>query len=317
MRVSLMNRKILFASLFLLVFLTIPINQASATGVFPAVGQTFAYSITGSADWEAPLDVTIGFAATATLSVTAVGTTDFTLQQAVSGSVTWPTTTGTGEIALWTWTASDPDIAPSNTAFSFTTTGDVDLDNSVVSSPSGDEYVVAWLNWTSGSDEIFAWISYIAAGMIGSAALSLPLPPIFLTEGLPTFFYWNTSYSPWTGTPTTTDWNVESVATPLGVRNSYRNTTADSQSDSGNSASLTLDTWIDFETSILLKQTETVVIDNSGVMDYTMTLNIDLVSCSFFAAPIPIVLIIIAVIAIVIIIIVIFLLYWFVLRKRK
>jgi hypothetical protein len=250
------------------------------------------------------------------MTVTTVGTGEFTLQQAVTGTVTWPTGTGSGEIALWTWTASSPDIAPSATSFSFTSTADIDLDDSTVSSLSGDEYAIVILNWTSGADEVVAWISYHGAGAALGVAFALPLPTIFLTTAVPTMFYWNTSYEAWSTTPTTTDWTAEPVTTALGVRNADRYSFDDTQTDGGATGETDLDIWIDTETGILLKLTDVSTVDNNGAMDYVMTTNIDLVSCSFFSNPMMLI-IIIAVVAVIVIIIIIFLLYWFILRKRK
>ncbi len=307
-----MKRKILFVSLFAFAFLLLPFSNASAQAPFPTVGQTFTYSITGNADWSAPLDVTIGFTATAALTVTAVGTGEFTLQQVVSGTPIWPTTTGTGEIAYWDLPGSSIDPAASNTAFGFTSTGDVSTDDSMVSSVSGDEYSFIWLNWTSGSDEAYAFVGLHTQAFF----VAWPLPLLFLSDGFQTMWYWNTSYEPWTTTPTTTAWNEEPVSTALGLRNSYRSTETWTSTSAPLYASTTHDIWIDYDTGILLKLNDTTVIDNNGALDYVMTTLIDLVACSFMTAPLPILLILI-IVAVIVIIVVIFLLWFLWLRKRK
>ncbi len=312
-----MKRKILFVSLFAFVFLMFPYSQASALGPFPATGQTFSYNILGEADWDYPLDVTIGWRASASFSVTAVGTGEFTLQQTVTGNPIWPTSTGTGSIDYWDVPGSSIDPETSTTAFSFTSTGDLDSDTGVVSSVSGDEYAFVWLNWTSGADEVFAYVGLHTHVFFFPA----PVPFCFISEGLEQMWYWNTSYDPWQALMPavwTAPWNEEGVATALGLRNSYRFTDDFTASAAPLYGETVFDIWMDYDTGILLKMNDTTLITSSDTMyDVRMTTLIDIAACSFMVAPIPVVLIVGVIAAIVIIIVVIFLLYWFILRKRK
>ncbi len=308
-----MKRKILFVALFAFALAMLPVTQAQTA--FPAVGVSFGYSITGEADWSAPLDVTIGFTATANYQVTAVTSNDFDISQSVSGSPIWPTSAGSGDVNYFDYSASDYVTAASNTSFSFTTTGEVDTDDGTMSSVTGADYTVVWLNWTSGSDEVICFIG-MHSWFWFFAFFPVPFPPSFMANGEYFFGYWNASYEPWTATPTTTYWTTEPLATAFGVRNAYHNET-DILGDLPPTMGRTIfDIWVDVDTGLLLFLNDTTIIDNNGVFDCRMNTLITLTSCSIFAAPIPIVLII-AVVAVIVIILIIFLLYWFVLRKRK
>ncbi len=291
-----------------------PYTKASAqTPPFPQIGQTWTYSITGEADWDDPLDVTIGFSATAKYTVTGVLTGVFTVRQEVSGNPIWPTSAGTGGISYYDW-GTGYTSESSNTSFSFITTGTIALDDSEVSSLSGDEYSSVELNWTSGSDTVGAYIGLHQWAWL-FAFFPLPYPTLFLADGENSIFYWNTSLAPWDMTENPAAWTNEPVTTALGVRNALRNTTAFSGTIATTSGSTTLDTWIDLDSRILLKLTDTTTIDNDGLFDCTMTTNIDIVSCDFFGilgtlmytklAGIPLLFLIIAVIVILVIVLLI------------
>ncbi len=310
-----MKRKILFVALFAFALTLLPVTQAQTA--FPAVGVSFGYSITGEADWSAPLDVTIGFTATAIYQVTAVGTNDFDVSQSVSGSPIWPTSAGSGDVNFFDWSSSDFVTAASNTSFSFTSNGEVSTNNSMMSSVTGSDYTCVWLNWTDGVDEVIAYVGLQSALWL-FVWFPIPLPTSFMSNGNPFYFYWNTSYTPWDmpAAAASGEWTAAPLATFAGVRNAYHNETDWSGAVTTTSGRTILDTWVDADTGLLLFLNDTTLIDNDGAFDCRMNTLITMTSCSIFAAPIPIVLII-AVVAVIIIIIVIFLLYWFVLRKRK
>jgi hypothetical protein len=307
-----LKRKILLISILIAVVLLFPHAKASAqTPPFPQINQTMTYNITGDADWDFPLDVTIGFSATAKFTVINVPVGGVLLRQEVTGTPTWPTSTGSGGITYFDWDSGTDTSATSNTSFGFTSTGEVSLADSDTSGTGGDTYSYVSLNWTSGSDTIGAYVGLHTLFIF----IPLPLPPLFLTDGSPSFFYWNTSLDPWTLSPTTTAWNAETVSTAVGVRNSLRNTTSYSTSVPGMAVAETLDIWIDFDSSILLKMIKTTYTDVTGVWDVTFTTNIDIVSCNFFGilgtlmftfiAGIPLLFLIIAAIVILIIVLLI------------
>ncbi len=272
------------------------------------------YSITGDANWDAPLDVTLGFTATARYTVTGVFTGEYTVLQEVSGTPVWPTTAGTGGINYYDVGGGGYTSEPTNTSFAFTTSGTIAQDDSEVSSLSGDEYSSVELNWTVGSDTVGAYVG-LHSWLWFIAFFPFPYPALFLTDGENSIFYWNTSLAPWDIVEDPGAWTVETVSTSLGVRNAFRNTTSITGTLATTSGTTVLDTWIDLDSRILLKLTDTTTIDNDGLFDVVMTTNIDLVACDFFGiigsllytkiAGIPLLYLIIAVIVILVIVLLI------------
>lgn len=287
-----MKRKPLVAFLLVFLFLMMTPSIASAqTPPFPQIGQNWTYTIMGEADWDDPIDGTIEFSATATYTVLDAQPDDFLVQQEVSGTVTWPALAGEGDIVLVDLgggLAYDETINPSNTSFSFTTTGLIHFNDSLTTGLGLDEYSAVFLNYTIGPDTILAYIGY-TWGLWIFIFMPLPFPPFFLTENLHTMVYWNTSWAPYgdivTGAPLEANaaaWTEESLTTPVGARIAMKNETHTLIEALPDYAETAITTWIDKDTGILLKVTDEVDILATGSLDLTTTTTIELVSADFF-----------------------------------
>ena len=287
-----MNRKTMVAFLLIFLFVMMTPSIASAqTPPFPQTGQNWTYTLTGEADWDDPIDGTIEFSATAKYTIMNTQPDAFLVQQDVSGTVTWPTLAGEGDIVLVDLGGGltyDETIAPSNTSFSFSTTGLINLNDSLVTGLGLDEYSAVLLNYTIGSDTILAYIGY-TWGLWIFIFIPVPFPPFFLTENMHTMIYWNTSYAPYgdvmTGAPFVVNpsaWTEESLTTPVGPRIAMKNETSTLIEFLPDYAETTITTWIDKDTGILLKITDEVDILQTGSLDMTSTTTIELINADFF-----------------------------------
>ena len=287
-----MNRKTIFAFLLVFLFFMMTPSIASAqTPPFPQIGQNWTYAMTGEADWDDPIDGTIEFSASAKYTIINTQPDGFLVQQDVSGTVTWPALTGDGDIVLVDLgggLAYDETLAPSNTSFSFSTTGLIHLNDSLVTGLGLDEYSAVFLNYTAGSDTILAYIGF-TWGLWIFIFMPLPFPPFFLTENMHTMIYWNTSYAPFgdvmTGAPSAVNpsaWVEESLTTPVGPRIAMKNETSTLIESLPDYAETTITTWIDKDTGIMLKITDEVDILQTGSLDMTSSSTIELTSSDFF-----------------------------------
>jgi hypothetical protein len=290
-RVKLMKRKILVALLLIFSFLMITPSQASAqTPPFPQIGQNWSYAISSEADWDTPIDATIQFSASAKYTVMDIQPDTFLVQQEVSGTVTWPGSAGEGDIVfvnLENGLSYDETLAPSNTSFSFSTTGLINLNDSQTTGLGLDKYSIAILNWTVGSDTILAYVGF-TWGLWIFVYIPLPFPPLFLTENCFTMIYWNTSYAPHgnilTGRPASINpsaWTEETLTTPYGSRAALKNETITTIASTPDYANTNMTIWIDKDTGILLKTTDTVDIFATGSLDMTSTTTIELSNTDF------------------------------------
>jgi hypothetical protein len=287
-----LKKKTLVAFLLVFTFLMMTPSIARAqTPPFPQIGQNWNYAITGEADWDVPIDGTIQFSANAKYTILNVQPDAFLVQQEVSGSAIWPALAGEGDIVLVNLEnglSYDETIAPSNMSFSFSTTGLIHLNDSLVTGLGLDEYSAVFLNYTIGSDTILAYIGY-TWGLWFFIFIPLPFPPLFLTENIHTMIYWNTSYAPYgdivTGAPLTVDsaaWLEESLVTPVGPRTAMKNETHTTIEILPDYAETTITTWIDKDTGILLKTTDEVDIFATGSLDMTSSTTIELTNADFF-----------------------------------
>jgi len=268
-----------------------PSIASAQTPPFPQIGQNWSYTITGAADWDVPIDGTIQFSANTKYTVINVQPDGFLVQQEVTGTVAWPALSGEGDIVLVDLGGGlsyDETVAPSNTSFSFTTTGLINLNDSLVTGLGLDEYSAVLLNYTIGSDTILAYIGY-TWGLWLFVFIPLPFPPFFLTENLHTMIYWNTTYAPYgdilSGAPMTVNpaaWIEESLATPLGPRIALKNETYTIIESLPDYAETTITTWIDKDSGILLKITDEVDILSTGSLDMSSTTTIELTTADFF-----------------------------------
>jgi hypothetical protein len=287
-----MKRKTIFAFLLIFLFVMMTPSFASAqTPPFPQIGQNWTYALTGEANWDDPIDGTIEFSATAKYTIINTQPDAFLVQQDVSGTVTWPALTGEGDIVLVDLGGGltyDETVAPSNTSFSFSTTGLISLNDSLVTGLGLDEYSAVLLNYTVGSDTILAYIGY-TWGLWIFVFIPLPFPPFFLTENMHTMIYWNTSYAPYgdvmSGAPFAVNpsaWTEESLTTAVGPRIAMKNETSTLIEFLPDYAETTITTWIDKDTGILLKITDEVDILQTGSLDMTSSTTIELINSDFF-----------------------------------
>jgi len=282
-----MKRRLALASLLVFLFLLLVPAQAKAqTPPFPQVGQNWTYHMTGHTDFDSPIDVTIDYETTIKYSVVGVEANRFMVVQEVTGTPIWPSQTGSGSI-VFVNTESTPwdyNKQPSNESFSFTTTGYISLNDSLITGLGGDEVSVVYLNWTDGLHEVWTYVG-LTWLIWFIFTFHYPVPPLFLTRDCHTIVWWNTSWAPWgstlsgTGAPTmsgTNAWTAEALATPLGVRQAWKNATSINVPH----GDVDVTTWIDQETGILLKLTDEVHL--SDVFDFDLETTVELVSCDFF-----------------------------------
>ncbi|MFX1492103.1 MAG: hypothetical protein ACFFBU_07565, partial [Promethearchaeota archaeon] len=281
----------------------------------------WTYIMTGKADFAAPIDVNISYAANITYTVTTGTATSFYVVQNVSGTVTWPSTPGEGEIIVYSiylnMISTGPRIwdsveySGSNTTFGFDTHQGINLNNSWV--PGGESLIVA-LRWTAGSSTLgiyvgMTWVYNEPYGM-SIHLTTIPRPSFFLAQRSHTMVYWNTSYAPWgavhpwfhrddgfTGAPTnmaTSEWASDSLVTPYGIRKALQNMTKISASGepyfANEVADIEINTWIDADTGLLLRLTEDLNATNlwSGFLfryspsSWNQSTVVELVACNFF-----------------------------------
>ncbi len=287
-----MKWKILITSLLITLFLMMtPATVRAQTPPFPQIGQNWTYRITGEADWDTPIDATIQFTATAKYTITNIQPGAIIVQQEVSGSPTWPGTPGEGDIVyvnLESGLVYDETAAPTNTSFSFITTGRISLNDSQTTGLGLDEYSTVLLNWSIGGDTIYAYVGF-TWGLWIFLFIALPFPPFFLTENIHSMIYWNTSYAPFddilTNRPSSIDpsaWTEESLTTSVGARVAMKNETTTTIGTSPDIAETHITTWIDKDTGILLKIIDDVSVSQTGVLDMTSLTTIELLNSDFF-----------------------------------
>ncbi|MFX1563612.1 MAG: hypothetical protein ACFFDP_09950 [Promethearchaeota archaeon] len=275
-----MRYKIIIAPILVFLFLMLtPVKASAQTPVFPQIGQTWTYSITGNANYDTPIDATISYAGTATYTVTLVEPDTFTVQQIVAGTVTWPDMTGTGDVVYvnlegggWVET-----VSTTNTSYSFATSAKVSLSDSEATGLGGDEYSVVQLNYTHSADTITAYV-----GLTGIFIIIMYPIPTFLTSDSHTYIYWNSSLNPYYLTEDPTAFTEETLTTALGNRIALKNESAFSGVWGPDPVSMSFTWWFDKESSILLKLTNDASVTSSTYPDWTSEVTIELTSCDFF-----------------------------------
>ena len=245
--------------------------------------------------------------ATVTYTVIMVDNNSLHVEQSVYGTVTWPSTSGDGEI-LFFGGEFYPLSSVSNTTFSFATSGVINLNNSRVTDVDYNERSMILLTWTADSDTVLFYVG-LTWFYEDLAINTWPTPPFFLIQDSHTMVYWNTSYAPWgyvspnfidfyrTGAPiglANTEWTSEFLATSYGIRTALKNVKNISVSgwwDPTQSGDIEINTWIDATTGILLKLTEEVettelygLFTLADHLNSTKTINIELFSCDFFGS---------------------------------
>jgi hypothetical protein len=256
-----------------------PVQASAQTPVFPQIGQTWTYTITGNANYDTPIDATITYSGTAQYSITFVEPDSFTVQQVVSGAITWPDMTGEGDIVFVNLEGGgwDETVSPTNTSFSFVTTAKVSLADSEATGLGGDEYSVVQLNYTHSADTVTAYF-----GLTG-IFIVIPFPfPTFLTEDAYTYICWNSSLNPYTVSEDASAFTEETLATAFGNRVALKNESSFTGTWMGDPVAMSFTWWFDKESSILLKLTNDASVTSSIYPDWTSEITIELTSCDFF-----------------------------------